>query len=58
MFLIKRGHRTEERTLGLNMAEIVAAQVSRVHPQVIDIIEHWDDREDTEVASYFLGHRL
>lgn len=60
MFLIQRWDNVViERTTTLELALTVAEHESAKRPESrIDVVEHWDEREDIRLASYRAGHLI
>lgn len=59
MYLVKRWDNvTLERTIGEQVAKTVAQEESAKQQAQVDVIEHWDDRPDRKVTSYFNGSEL
>lgn len=56
MYLVKRNDRIVERTTGEGRARSIAEAES--DNDMIQVVEHWDDRPDKTVAWYLNGHEV
>lgn len=60
MYLVNRWDNTRvDQSLELDRAKELAAEASDQQPgQRIDVIEHWDSREDETRAMFMNGHEV
>lgn len=56
MYLIKNGHRVLDRTTGERQARAIATLQSA--GEMIQVVEHWDGKEDRTVAWYVNGSEV
>lgn len=59
MYLIRRWDNVVlERTLDEDIAKTTAQDMSAERQTQVDVIDHWDDRPEVKVASYFNGSEI